>query len=194
MMLTRLIATIATLALLGQVYINLGREPDLFTTIWNMLRYFTIITNLLVAIVFIRASVTGRLPNAGLSAALTTYLIVVGSVYHALLAQNHPFGTLNFLTDHGMHTLVPILTVLWWATVARKKGLRWTGPAKWVGFPVGYLLYVMIRGLTGDIYPYFFIDVETLGILATLANVAGLAMLFYVLGLGCVAISRVLAR
>ncbi|MBB5516033.1 hypothetical protein FHS89_002053 [Rubricella aquisinus] len=194
MMLTRLIATIATLSLLGQVYINLGKEPDLGTTIWNMLRYFTIVVNLLIAVVFIRASVTRRLPGAGLSAALTTYIIVVGSVYHALLARNHPFGTLDFFTDHGLHTIVPILMVIWWASIAHKKGLRWSGPAKWIGVPVGYLIYVMIRGLTGDIYPYFFIDVETLGIVATLMNVAGLALLFYLLGLMLVGVGRVIGR
>lgn len=194
MLLTRVIAIVATLSLIGQVYINMGKEPDLLTTLWNMARFFTILTNALIAVVFIRASLTRRLPSAALSGALTVYIIVVGSVYHALLAQNHPFGTMKFFTDHGLHTVVPVLMVIWWGVVARKKGLRWSGPAQWIGFPVGYLLYVMIRGLTEGTYPYFFINVENLGMIATLVNVAGLALLFYLLGMALVGVGRLIGR
>lgn len=74
---TRLIMAIAitaTASLLLQVYVDYledGPTANLPDVLWNMARYYTILTNTVVAVVFARAALGGARPSARASAALT---------------------------------------------------------------------------------------------------------------------------
>jgi hypothetical protein len=60
--------------------------------------------------------------------------------------------------------------------------------------PLLYLLYALIRGVAGDIYPYPFVDVTKIGWARTVANAAGIALGFLGLSFAFVAFDRLLAR
>ncbi|NRB35234.1 MAG: Pr6Pr family membrane protein [Rhodobacteraceae bacterium] len=153
-------ALVALLALTSvglDTYEALMRHPErsLGEEIWRRLRYFTILTNLLVVLGFAAAALTGKM-RATTGAALTLWIGIVAIVYHTLLFEEHT--GLRWWTDHGMHTIVPIAVALWWVAYAPKFGLRMRQAAYWLAFPSLYVVYVLLRGAADGVYPYFFLD------------------------------------
>ena len=190
MFLEAIIAAIVFVSFALQVILNLPDDGTLVNSVWQLLRYFTILTNLAIGVVMLRAVATQVMPSAQVSAAMTTWIIVVGLVYHALLAQQISPATLAFWADQGLHTAVPILTVLWWGVRARKKPLRPVQAVIWAAFPVAYLIYTLGRGMVDGVYPYFFVDPRITSWGAIAAWVAALASLFVLLGLGLIFLAR----
>ena len=138
--------------------------------------YFTILTNILVAIVLTVPLVTpssraGRfLMRPGVRTATTAAITVVGVAYFLLLRKVwNPQGW-QLVADAILHYLIPILVlVLWWFSVP-KQNLRWMQVGVWMSYPLGYFVYMLIRGELTGLYPYHFLDVSSLGYGTTFIN------------------------
>lgn len=204
-----LLGAVGLLALFGPL-LNLvlapGFEDGAFDTalgrVVNSASYFTNTTNALVGVTFLlllRDRDRGpRFQAMHLSGVLAA--VIVGSVYHLLLADlNDPTG-LYVLTNLTTHTLVPILAPLTWLVVGpRGRTDLWTVLGT-LAYPLAWLAYAMIRGtlVTGNdgmpYYPYPFLDAADLGYATALVNVAGIAAVFLVLAAVAAVVDRVLDR
>lgn len=170
-------------------YASGGLGPAL----WAMYAYFTIITNTVVGIA------AGAIAWRGTSSwwirpqrvgALIPAILIVGIVYHLLLAHLwDPHGLVK-LADVLHHTVVPIACVVWWIAVLPTSGLAWRDVISWLAYPMAYLAYCFVRGAFTKQYPYPFLDVGTLGWAATLVNVVGLTVVFLVFGVATIAVAR----
>lgn len=189
-----IVAALAWTALIGQITLNISEGRAALEVIWSQLRFFTILTNLIVAIVMTRAAITGLRPSAPLSAAVTVWITVVMLVYHGLLSRGFTPDMIAFYTDHGLHTVVPLATILWWALRAEKAGIGWRDAALWCLYPIAYLTYALGRGLMDGTFPYFFIDPTAVGWGGLVAWVAAMTTLFFVIGLGFTLAARPLLR
>ncbi|MCB1408600.1 MAG: Pr6Pr family membrane protein, partial [Rhodobacteraceae bacterium] len=93
----------------------------------------------------------------------------------------------------GYHTLVPVGTALWWM-IWGGKALRWGQLPYWLLWPLGYCVYALIRGgFEGD-YPYFFLDVGRFGAARIAMNIAGLVVVFALMGVLIVLVARLMRR
>ena len=96
-------ALIALAALIGvgwQFQLN-GSKPDMAPWLdraWDMLRYFTIITNLLVVALFGGVAL-GRKAGANAMLTITLSIIMVGIIYRLLLAPEVPLQVPNWYPD-----------------------------------------------------------------------------------------------
>lgn len=196
-----LIALLGFASVYGQalVLVRKGAETGLsaVASLWWMLGYFTILTNLAVVIVMAMIAF-GRWPRwwpgpAGLLASLAACILLVGAVYHLLLSNLwNPVG-LHWWADQGLHTAMPLATFAYWLAYAPKQGLRYVDVARWLIFPVGYALYAQARGLLEGWYPYPFVDAMALGYGAVILNSILIGAGFAVASLAMVALARVLA-
>lgn len=186
-----LISLVATLAV-GVHWLFVHEAAGTLAGAWAMLRFFTILTNLLVAIVFARIALGRALP-AGPLAGVLLAILVVGLVYHGLLAPPEPLPGLSFWTDLGFHTLVPIGVALWWLLWGGR-GLRLTQVPYWLIWPSAYSAYALVRGQFDGIYPYFFLDIGTQGVGGVALYGLGLLVGFALLGAVIVGVSRVVPR
>lgn len=189
----------ATLAL---QYALMMATPDRgpFELTLNFFSYFTILTNVLVALAMTLPVVAanrrlGRWATSeGVRASVTMYAVVVGLVYHFLLhATWNPQGWL-FVVNLGLHYLMPTAMLLDWLMFTPKGRLRWADPGKWLAFPLIYGGWTVIHGLASDWWPYWFIDVSEQGWIKAGAAFAGLLIFFWLVGLIVVAIDRRLGR
>ncbi|MBY6002996.1 Pr6Pr family membrane protein [Salipiger bermudensis] len=130
-------------------------------TIWNLARYFTILTNALVAVSFTWMALRRRMAGALWLGGLTLWIAIVGVVYYALLANQ--LSGLDALADRLVHLVAPVLTVLFWLTCAPKHGLTLTSAASWLLWPLVYVVYALLRGQVDGAYPYFFVDPTRIG-------------------------------
>ncbi len=187
------IALLAFAAVALQLHVGLERRPDRTVTeeMWRMARYFTILTTLIVVARYGRIAALGR-ASAGWTGAITLWAVIVGAVYHGLLARD--LTGLRMVADQLLHSAVPLAVALWWLAFAPKAGLRPAHAGWWVSWPAIYAIYGLWRGTFVDRYPYFFIDPGRLGWGGVALWLAGLGVVFWIAGLGLVALGRRLSR
>ena len=184
------LALIVAAALIGQFILN-GALPEVQNwglRIWGLMRYFTILTNGLVAVVMIRHAL-GRPVSADLHMTAALAIAMVGVIYQTLLVPPVPLTGAAWWTDFAFHAAVPLLAVLWWWAFAPKPA-RLASLPRWLLWPLGYCIYILIRGGIEGRYPYFFIDVGQFGLGRVLANVAGFVVVFGVAGVAMWALGR----
>jgi len=190
-----LIAALGWLALAIQLHILICSAPTITAAVVKFLGYFTILTNILIAVSMTAcARRSGFFARPAVSAALATYIATVLLVYEVLLRSLWQPTGLQFVADILLHDIVPIAYVVWWLAFIPRGQLQWRDVWPWLLYPAGYALYAIVRGeLLGD-YPYPFIDVIALGALPVALNVALLLVLFAGIGFLFVAVDRVIGR
>ena len=133
-----LIAAIGWFALILQLYVMLNTNAKnaiaVTTTVINFFSFFTILSNLLVAII---------------------YSVALRKIWN-------PEG-LQLVADRLLHDLIPLLYLFYWLLFTPKKVLQWKHVPYWLIFPAIYLVYSLIRGALVNWYPYYFINAQELG-------------------------------
>jgi hypothetical protein len=162
--------------------------------------YFTILTNLLVAIsatIALAAPATsaGRFfSRTSVKTAIAVYIALVGIVYNIVLRGLNEFTGAALVADTLTHVAVPILYTIYWLVFVPKGSLLWRAPVAWTIYPLIYLPYVLIRGSSTGRYPYPFLDVGPLGLTAVLINSMVLTAVFFALGEVFVGADKMIAR
>ena len=198
----RVYATIGALAgwfaLALQLYLMLMQSPRqsmaMVGTVVTFLSFFTILTNLLAALVF--TSIAMRLAGAeffrrpSVQAGTAVYIAIVGIAYHLLLRQLwNPQGG-QLLADILLHSVMPAAYLLYWFLFAPRNGLHWKDAVAWLGYPGVYLVYSLARGAAIGVYPYPFVDVNLLGYGGVFVRAAIFLLAFLAMGLLVVAVGR----
>lgn len=164
----------------------------------NYFGYFTLTTNILCAGILAAHGWNGTsrlstwLRRPGVATAAATAIIIVGTVYHLILAsQWNPQG-LDLVVDTMLHTVLPIAFIGFWARSVPRGAVAFAHIPSWIGYPAGYAIYVFIRGELIGAYPYPFIDVAAIGYPAALRNAAGIAVVFVALAATLVGLNRLI--
>lgn len=192
--LAALIAVIGWSALALQLAVSVGltREAGQSVVIglWRFVGYFTILTNVRVALAFTRLARGGAVPSAPFTGVVLA-IGVVGVVYETVLSGVVPAMTpVWWIADRVLHYVMPIVTVAWWLAFTPKAGLEYRHAVRWMRYPLGYLVYALLRGAIDGWYPYFFVDASRLGYARALTNAAALTLAMLVAGLLLVAVTR----
>jgi hypothetical protein len=184
-----LVAIVCWAGLAVQFAATYGVQHDVTATLWVLARFFTILTNLLVAVTMTWVAI-GRKVSPEVLGGLTLALLLVGVIYMTLLRGLMHLNGPALIADTLFHKVSPVLMALWWLLFAPRAKLRWSAPILWAIYPLGYLIYVLARGRMDGRYPYPFIDVGKLGWLQTALNVGGIALGFILAGFALVWIDR----
>ncbi len=163
------IAAVTWFAVILQFYLQIvNRTTEVGEAIIRFFSYFTILTNILVAVCFTSLSLhqkkeAGFFHKPGVLTAVTVYIFIVGLVYNLVLrSQWNPQGW-QLVADNLLHTITPLLALLYWFIYASTRNIGIQQLSTWLLYPLFYLVYVLIRGSFSNFYPYFFIDVSKLG-------------------------------
>ena len=180
-----LVAIVCWAGLLIQFWTIYGNEHHFLASLWVLARFFTILTNLIVAVVMTLAA-TGRRPSAELLGGVTLSTILVGLVYLWLLPGLHHRTGPAHIADILLHKVSPLLMSIWWLLFAPRARLKWSAPAKWLIYPLVYFAYVLARAQFDGRYPYPFLDVGRIGWLQAGLNAGGIAFAFILAGMALV--------
>ena len=193
-------AALGWFAIIFQFYlIIVNRIASITETIIRFFSFFTILTNILVALCFTFLLLK---PNSkwgkffarpATQTALTAYIAVVGIIYNVILRFLWSPQGLQLIVDELLHTVIPIWFILYWFIFVSKETLKWN-IFPWLIYPVIYCIYTLIRGAIFGFYPYPFIDVNVLGYNKVLINIAGMVFVFLVVSLLLVGIAKLIKR
>ena len=182
-----------------QFYLILkNRKLDVLPTIIQFFSYFTILTNLLVALyssfllISPRSNLGKWFSKPPTAAAITVYITIVGIVYNAILRFLWAPQGLQKIVDEGLHSLIPLLCIIHWLTWVPKKSLEWKDAFPWLAYPLIYFAYILIRGAVSSLYPYPFVDVTALGYTKVVLNSLILSFGFLIVALLFVGIGKLI--
>lgn len=188
-----LIALIAWFALALQLFLLIDNGPangmNPWQATWRFLSFFTILTNLLVAVsiswILIKPlSAIGLFFNRiSVTTAIALYIFIVGIVYNLLLRQTWQPEGWQKLADELLHVVIPLLYLGYWLLFMPKARLKWSYSLTWLIYPGLYLGYALLRGYMENFYPYPFINVNEIGYKSVFLNAGGLLMVFIAIGL-----------
>lgn len=173
----------------------------------RVLTYFTVQSNILLALVMIataRRAWTARRPLSPLvTGAALLYITITGLMYHLILAHastplamtGAPLSGWQAVTNHVLHTVMPIAAVVDWLFLTAPGRLHLRMAATWLLYPMTYLAVSLGRGElilpgTPGRYLYSFLDVERHGYKSVLGNALLLGLAFYALSVLLVALDH----
>ena len=193
-MLSRMIALLTGTLALASLRGQFDALPDpmafwpLEQKLWFLAGFFTILTNLGVAGLMFGVARGWRMPGL-VAAAMVVSIVMVGVVYHLLLARLwNPVGA-AWWADQGLHSVVPVAVCIWWWGFADKR-VGWRDLPLWLIWPAVYCGYALVRGYLTGFWPYPFLDGDALGMARLGVNFLGLLAGFAALGAGVVGVAR----
>ena len=170
--------SIGWFAIIAQFYLILeNRQADIPETIIRFFSFFTILTNILVAL-FLTTSVF-RLKKfpfdlflaKGTLTAITAFIVIVGLVYQIVLRQIWEPTGLQYIVDELLHTIIPLFMLGYWFFNIRKEDLLLKPVFNWLIYPSIYLIFIIVRGYLSGYYPYPFLNINEIGYQSVFINI-----------------------
>lgn len=187
-------AIVGWTGLLLQLFILLTGPLGPIDGAWRFFAFFTILMNLLSAILFTHATLRKRVfspTRAWLQSASAVNMALVGIVYVTLLQGLWTPKGLQLIADLLLHYAAPLIAVAFWLLAVPKRALKWRDSVRWAGIPLVYLVYALARGAVDGFYPYPFIDLPQIGWEKVSQNSAAMLAGFIALSLVFIAIGKV---
>jgi len=181
------IAAAAWIGLVMQYMAVYDQTPSVLGTFWILFAFFTITTNLLVAGVFTAIALDNPALRADWVIAGTMLsILLVGVIYGLLLHGLVELSGGSRIANVLVHLVTPALVPLFWIVFMRKGGLTWRDPLLWAIYPLAYLVYALVRGMSTGKYAYPFMDVGRIGWGQTALNAFLIAVAFMLCGFAVV--------
>ena len=165
-------------------------------TLVNFFSYFTILSNLLIAVCLTfslslpKTSLGKYFSSLSVQSATATYIFIVGLVYNLVLRGIMKLTGLAWMLDNMVHVVVPVLYIIYWALFRPKGVLKYLDGVYWILFPFVYLLYSMLRGAATGWYPYPFLNAIKLGYGSAILNICLMIIVFFLTGMAVIRITR----
>jgi hypothetical protein len=165
----------------------------------DLIGYFTVLSNLAV-IGAVAGALFGRRSPASLRsaerryAAICLYIAITGIVYQTLLGPGLDASGLDLVVLNINHGLTPLLYLLWYIVRPKARRLAWRDAFRFLVFPAIYGTAAVLEGTIRGKYRYFFLDARTLGAAAFVLWIGVIAAVFYLGGIGIIAIGRAQAK
>ncbi|MEW1657996.1 Pr6Pr family membrane protein [Streptomyces sp. NPDC093707] len=176
----------------------------------RLFSYFTIQSNILLAVVFAWSAHRAWTGRPALSPRITgaalLYICITGLVFHFILSNDASgFSMTSHRTpletaaSQLLHTATPLAAVLDWLVLTAPGAFLYRCAWQWLTYPILYLPFALIRGAllapgTDGRYPYPFLDVDLHGYAGIATNAVVFALAFYVLALTLVLLDRLRPR
>lgn len=186
------IAVIALISHICQFLASQAEHPEdtAIETLWAMGRYFTVLTNGLILVLFTHMARTGRHLSPFWMSGIALWIAIVAGVWHGLLVDRELVRTgADFWANALYHTVNPLGVLMFWALWG-KKARELRTAVIWLAYPLGYFVYALWRGSLDGVYPYFFVDLPVLGVSGIMRWFAILSVAFAIAGLVFIWIGR----
>jgi hypothetical protein len=184
-------AAIAWIGLAVQCFAVYDQNSSVLLTLWIVLGFFTITTNILVALVFTGVAANRTMLRLdGMLGGTLLSIVLVGVIYTLLLHGSTELSGGSAVANVLLHMVTPVIVPFFWIFFAPKGGLTWRHPLLWAIYPLVYLVYALVRGAATGKYAYPFINVNQLGWGQTALNAAVIAVGFMLCGFAVVWVDR----
>jgi len=177
-----------------------GEYNSIGETLIAFFGYFTVLTNILIAIAFTAPllkpdrKLSNFFMRPAVRAALASYILIVAVVYHVLIVSSFDPQGFTLITTTGLNTVMPILYIIDWLFLAEKRPISYKHLPYWGIYPAVYGVLTIIRGSLTAVYPYSFLNVTDLGIENVMLNMVGFVAVFVIVGAVFIAAAHLISN
>lgn len=196
-----IIALLGWFAIIAQLYLIIAnREVSIIGTLFRYFAYFTVDSNIIVALCFTFIFLGPRyrlgrfFSRPSTVTAITVYITVVGIVYNVILRSEWSPTGLQMIVDELLHTVVPALVIIFWLVFVPIEELKWKSAFPWLIYPIIYMAYALIHGSITKFYPYPFVDINELGYNKALINTGGILLVILILSLALIGTGKLMKK
>ena len=156
--------------------------------------YFTTLSNIIVILYYVGAfKYEFIMKNSFFRGVMSISIFVTFLIYNFFL-KGSGFGTsvvfsLQWLGSTLLHYVTPFLVAVDFVLFSRNINFKLSDPIKWLSFPALYFVFIVFIAKIGNFfpnqstpYPYYFIDVVSLGWSNVFRNIVFVAILFACVG------------
>lgn len=160
--------------------------------------FYTILSNVILVLIYL----SDVLPAAWLAvfrhpitrAMMAANIALVSLYVYFVLRHLSVLTDLLLVADTILHYLCPILYLLWWFAAQPHGKLRWANLPLMLLPTLVYFIYIMVRGLWVQQYPYPILNAIELGYPAVFLNAVYMTVGLTILMAVTIALDRFLAR
>jgi hypothetical protein len=177
---------------------RLAQGRDLIDAILWFFTYFTILTNIMLVLVYLSELVDwswlGWWRSAVTRGMMAGAIALVMGFYHFVLAATWSPQGWALVGDVSLHYATPILYLGWWLVCQAKGALRLADIPLMLAPPLAWLAWAMVRGAIVTEYPYPVLETHVLGYPQVLLNIVFLLAVLVLIFAIVVGIDRWLGR
>jgi hypothetical protein len=184
-------------SLISQFYLIIeNRQADILETVFRYFGYFTILTNILVALCFtaLLFKQNGFFHRFSTQTAIAVYIFVVALIYNTVLRGVVKPQGFAMVVDELLHVVMPMLFLAYWFLYADKKPAKWTQVLPWLIYPLVYIVVILTRGSYARFYPYPFLNVNEFGLQKVLINCIWVSFAFVVISFLFIALAKGMSK
>jgi hypothetical protein len=177
----------------GASVLNETDPPGLATRLGRLVSYFTIQSNLLIAITVTTLALSPSRDGSWWRVARLAGLVgimVTGLVHFFLLRPLLDLEGLNWVADKTLHMVVPVLAIASWLAVGPRPRIDRGAILGALAWPITWLAWTLVVGQLSGWYPYPFLDVDEEGLAAVAVVSAAITLLFLALIAAAYAVDR----
>lgn len=173
---------------------------DLGFTFWDatvrFFSFFTILSNVIVAICsgFIlfggKSKWNSFFRKETTLTAVTVYILIVGLVFNLVLRPMVDLKGMHNVVSEIFHAVVPFLFLIYWFITCKNANLSYKSIGFWLVYPLLYIAYTLLHGISSGFYPYPFINVNTLGYNIAMRNGFFVLLAFVIVSFFLILITR----
>lgn len=188
----RLIAVIAVVAAIVGQWLVSSKLP--IYNPWNFFGYFTIQSNIIIAVAFAVTLVAAARRKRGdlgvslLRGAATVYIATTGIVYNTLLTNVDVSANVQWSNDI-LHKVIPAYAVLDWLLFSDRSKLLLRHVWWFLIYPAVWTIVILVRGATDGWVPYPFLNPD-LGYGVVALYCLGVAVSIVLMGILVIGMSR----
>jgi hypothetical protein len=178
-------------------YANATGAAGALGRIFDWLGYFTIWSNLLVAVVLTLLALNPHRDSLRLRVLRIDTLMMIsitGIIYAAIIAPYVTNRGWEHLSNALVHQITPILTILVFIIAGPRGWFNVKAVFAALIVPIVYVIFTLIRGAVIGAYPYSFFNVAKYGYNAVLINVIAIAICGLILAFMFMGIDRLMMR
>lgn len=153
----------------------------------RLLKYFTILSNLLAVVYFWLIFNERTQLKYGwfdrLLGGIVIYLTITFALYALLLESTYDVVGLDLLGNICLHYINPILVIGYLVIYRKDFTFTYKDISLWIVFPLLYLLFMVIHGMITNDYLYPFFQVSEVGIIGLISMIGILFGIFFLLSI-----------
>jgi hypothetical protein len=177
--------------------LRMSNGHDLIDALLFFFTYFTILTNLMLVLIYLSELANWRWLDWWRSPVtrgmmLASITLVMGFYHFVLAGIWDPEGWFR-VADVSLHYATPTLFIIWWLAFQPKGTLRLSHLGWMLLPPALWLAWAMARGAVVNEYPYPILEAHKLGYGAVAINIAVVLVVLLVLFAATVGLDRLLA-
>ncbi|WP_431245122.1 Pr6Pr family membrane protein [Flavobacterium sp. P21] len=122
--------------------------------------------------------------------AITVYIVIVGAVFNLLLRSIVDLQGQHRIVSEIFHAVVPTLFFIYWLFVVAPEKISFKVILPWLIYPIIYMIYTLLHGISTNFYPYPFVDVSKIGFEKAIINGLFVLVAFVILSFILIFISN----